>query len=477
MVVSSALLRCFIVAVATASMNCPLPQSSRTVEVASNSTLVIADCAAPVFVQCSPDGIDGSGWRWINVSISIVGSSVAGVRCNLLQDATSFDVTNITISLHGCTFGFAMAIDYFVSLGTGANGRASASSASNVSMRVQNSSLQLALITGVFGFTFASLEGVSVALIDTNVSLLSDTTVDVVAFASLMTANAVVIVVRRCRVVVNVTTVDGQTGNPNLAYLMFEHPSAESAADVAVLCESSTVLIAVHALSELVPSVPQPQVFMLRMYSPNGPSVVRRIHLAIVGCSIVFEASENAALLFMFNVWADRIAVSLDSSAFEARCIHGAIFYQRLSAVLYIDASSHVSNVVVKLLNSSVVLEALAGVLSPVYAQENFTGAFAVVVQLNGPLLENVTVELSRTSVVGFPEQELHGIHAPICLRSWSSEHFAEGWSAAESPRKHRRTQRRVRRCFVCCGVPPVGVSSSGCERCHFYGHQRWWRG
>ena len=189
---------------------CP---ANSTAPVASDTAVVFADCAAPVFVVCSPTAVNATHRRWANVSIAIVNSTVGAIACGGSgTDNMTTAVSDVTVLLSGCRLAAANASLSVVSLGS-ADGGGSAFYGDGIAVRIVGTNLSQSYSSGAAAAvrfsSFAALSGVDVAVVNSSVATLGNATASVVAVASVAALENVTVWLWGSRVTANATLPPG----------------------------------------------------------------------------------------------------------------------------------------------------------------------------------------------------------------------------------------------------------------------------
>jgi hypothetical protein len=87
------------------------------------------------------------------------------------------------------------------------------------------------------------------------------------------------------------------------------------------------------------------------------------------------------------------------NATFGAQCVEGLPFFYRASAVAIVGNATVATAVSLSVWNSTLALQALAGVDVPQYDQTSFTSSTAMVLVLDGVQQENVTVAVVASNV------------------------------------------------------------------------------
>jgi hypothetical protein len=170
----------------------------------------------------------------------------------------------------------------------------------------------------------AALSGVSVAVVDSNLSVRSNATAYVVSVVSAGPLRDVAVAVLRSSVVHNVSGAPWDGAVVSSAVLNILFSVLAEAAGVRMVVDASTVLLHAGAAvdasklfpnaSSLVPE--QPQAFLLSvsgdLFTPGN--VARGVDLSVTNSDVLIDTAENAAALHITLLRADGVSVFVANS-------------------------------------------------------------------------------------------------------------------------------------------------------------------
>ena len=168
-----------------------------------------------------------------------------------------------------------------------------------------------------------------------------------------------------------------------------------------VMCYSSTVVLDGRSAAAAALNFSQAQAYVVRFngVSSAQPSVVRGVELSVVRSRVLLSAVEVAAAVYLFQVNVSALSVVVANVTFGAQCVDGLPVYYRASAVAIVGNATVATAVSLSVWNSTLALQALAGVGVPQYDQTSFTSSAAMVLLLNGVQQEDVTVAVVASKV------------------------------------------------------------------------------